>query len=89
MYGPTETTIRSTCHRVIAESGAGPIERPITNTRVYLLDARQGRTPIGVPDELYIGGAGLARGHLGRSELTRERLADSLSEAEDMEEVVI
>jgi thioesterase domain-containing protein len=73
MYGPTETTVWSTVHKVT--SGAGPvvIGKPIANTRIYVLDARRSPAPIGVTGELYIAGAGMARGYLDREELTRER----------------
>jgi catechol 2,3-dioxygenase-like lactoylglutathione lyase family enzyme len=76
MYGPTETTIWSSTHAVRSEDGAGSvvaIGRPIGNTAMYVLDARREPVPIGVAGELYIGGAGLARGYHGRPELTAER----------------
>ncbi|WNG36527.1 amino acid adenylation domain-containing protein [Archangium violaceum] len=77
-YGPTEATIWSTVHRVEpTESGSVPIGRPIPGARVYVLDERLQLVPAGVPGELYVGGAGVARGYLGRPELTSERfLAD-------------
>ena len=77
MYGPTETTIWSTIHRVTSADGQVPIGRPIANTQVYVLDAHRQPTPPGVAGELYIGGAGLARGYLRRDELTRERFVAS------------
>ena len=69
-YGPTETTIWSTVHRVDGNDHGGLIGRPIRNTKVYVLDSRRKLCPIGVPGELYIGGAGVARGYLNRPELT-------------------
>ena len=71
MYGPTETTIWSTTWRV--DRDAISIGRPIANTTLYILDARREPVPIGVAGELYIGGAGVARGYLRRPELTDER----------------
>ena len=71
MYGPTETTIWSTTSRV--EGDAISIGRPIANTTLHILDARREPVPIGVAGELYIGGAGVARGYLRRPELTDER----------------
>jgi amino acid adenylation domain-containing protein len=73
MYGPTETTIWSSVHRVRDVSGTTPIGRPIDNTTFYILDSRQRPVPIGVAGELYIGGDGVARGYFKRPELTAER----------------
>jgi amino acid adenylation domain-containing protein len=72
MYGPTETTIWSTCSRV---SRAEPITigRPVANTSLYILDARMNPVPVGVAGELWIGGDGVARGYRGRPDLTEER----------------
>ena len=66
-YGPTEATINATCWRCEDEKDAdqASIGRPIANTQIYLLDARKQPVPVGITGELYIGGAGLARGYLG------------------------
>ena len=63
MYGPTETTIWSTIHRVTSADGPVPIGRPIANTQVFVLDGHRNLVPPGIVGELYIGGAGLARGY--------------------------
>jgi thioesterase domain-containing protein len=68
VYGPTETTIWSTIWK--AEAGATSIGRPIANTQVHLLDASLEPVAPGTPGELYIGGEGVARGYLGKPELT-------------------
>ncbi len=77
MYGPTETTIWSATHRVEPQAREGtapvPIGRPIADTAIYVVDPQLRPTPIGVPGELLIGGAGLARGYFRRPDLTAER----------------
>ena len=76
VYGPSENTTFSTWYLVEdvpEEATTIPIGRPISNTHCFLLDAQKQLVPIGVPGELYIGGAGLARGYLNRPELTAER----------------
>ncbi|MCA9465211.1 MAG: non-ribosomal peptide synthetase, partial [Nitrospira sp.] len=73
LYGPTETTIWSTAHKVRTGNGPVSIGRPIDNTRTLILDKQFQLTPIGIPGELYIGGEGVARGYRGRPDLTTER----------------
>ncbi len=73
LYGPTETTIWSTAERVTSNTRVIGIGAPIANTEVYVLDASMQLAPIGVPGELYIGGDGVARGYLGRPDLTASR----------------
>lgn len=77
MYGPTETTIWSTVHRVSSSDGSVPIGHPIDNTQVYVLDARRNLVPAGAIGELYIAGDGLARGYLNRPDLTADRFVPS------------
>ncbi len=74
MYGPTETTIWSSSHVVADdESQVVPIGRPVANTTFLVVDDRAGLVPLGVAGELWIGGAGVARGYIGRGDLTRAR----------------
>ena len=73
MYGPTETCIWSTTSPVGGADDPITIGRPIANTRVYVVDRSLRPLPVGVPGEILIGGAGVARGYLERPELTEER----------------
>jgi amino acid adenylation domain-containing protein/thioester reductase-like protein len=78
MYGITETTVHVTYRPLTKEDiespdSGTPIGSPIPDLRVYLLDRHQHPVPIGVPGEIYVGGAGVARGYLNRPELTTER----------------
>jgi len=73
LYGPTETTIWSTVHRVTDNESPIPIGKPIANTQIYLLDDHRQLVPKGVSGELCIGGDGLACGYLNRPELSAEK----------------
>lgn len=76
VFGPTETTIWSTMHELTGADAVVPIGRPLANTHVEIVDAREHRTPIGVPGEILIGGRGVALGYHARPELTRERFVE-------------
>nr|QNL34618.1 SteC [Pseudomonas sp.] len=80
VYGPTEATVDSTVWTLEPHSpvpqGAPPIGKPLCNTRVYILDAHQQLTPLGVVGEMYLGGVQVTRGYLNRPELTAERFLD-------------
>jgi acyl carrier protein len=75
LYGSSEVAADATCFEIdhVPERMSVPIGRPIANTEVYVLDRPLQPVPIGIPGELFVGGAGLARGYLGRPELTAEK----------------
>ena len=73
VYGPTETTIWSSATPIRAGLQAPRVGPPIANTQFYVLDEHSQRVPQGMVGELYIGGAGVARGYWNRPELTAER----------------
>ena len=76
-YGPTEATVGALSGPIVVSSPPRPrrppLGRPLRNVEAYVLDPRQSPVPAGVPGELFLGGAGLARGYLGRPDLTAER----------------
>ncbi len=73
MYGPTECTVDATTAAVHHTPDRPTLGRPLANVRAYVLDPAGQPVPIGVPGELYLGGAGVGRGYLGRPDLTAER----------------
>ncbi|MEH2130688.1 MAG: amino acid adenylation domain-containing protein [Nostoc sp.] len=72
-YGPTEATVITTLDILTPAANSVAIGRPISNAQVYILDQYLQPVPIGVPGELHIGGAGLARGYWQRPELTESK----------------
>ena len=80
MYGITETTVHVTAREITpadtANTGISPIGRPLADTGVYVLDAAGRMVPVGMAGELWVSGAGVARGYLNRAELTAERFVE-------------
>ncbi|HEX2210651.1 MAG TPA: amino acid adenylation domain-containing protein [Longimicrobium sp.] len=75
-YGPTETVVGCSAYTLpngVHRNGAVPVGGPIQNLTFYVLDARMQPVPVGMPGELFIGGAGVARGYLGRPALSAEK----------------
>ncbi|MEU9994297.1 amino acid adenylation domain-containing protein [Streptomyces sp. NPDC050848] len=72
-YGPTETTVYASVAEITGTDGVIPIGRPTAGTALYVVDDTDRPVPVGVPGELLVGGAGVARGYLGREDLTAER----------------
>ncbi|MEU6075791.1 amino acid adenylation domain-containing protein [Micromonospora sp. NPDC047074] len=72
-YGPTEATVYATMADIPADPGEVTIGRPLPNVRAYVLDETRRPVPLGLPGELYLAGAGLAAGYLGRADRTAER----------------
>jgi amino acid adenylation domain-containing protein len=73
-YGPTETTINATLQEVKADASTwNSIGRHTANTRIYILEGSGGLSPVGIWGEIHIAGIQVARGYLGRAELTAER----------------
>ena len=75
-YGPTETTIGKLLYELKGEDnekGTIPIGKPFSNTKAYVLSKEGMQCPVGVPGQLYIAGAGVAKGYLNRPELTNEK----------------
>ena len=78
-YGPTETTVSATFYEPAAHPERQfsqteiPIGRPLANVQLYILDQQLQPVPVGIPGELYIGGAGIAQGYLGRPDLTASK----------------
>jgi amino acid adenylation domain-containing protein/thioester reductase-like protein len=77
MYGITETTVHVTYRPLsradVSETGRGRVGYPLSDLQVCVLDRHQRPAPTGVPGEIYVRGAGVARGYLGRPDLTAER----------------
>ncbi|MBC8953654.1 non-ribosomal peptide synthase/polyketide synthase [Xenorhabdus sp. PB62.4] len=84
VYGPTECTVDATLARIEPDQLYPTMGRPLDNTRLYLLDNAGYPVPLGAVGELYISGAGVARGYLNQPELTAERfLSDPFSDKPD------
>ncbi|WP_143315168.1 non-ribosomal peptide synthetase [Clostridium sp. HBUAS56017] len=79
-YGPTENSVASTMYGIIGnweEDHKIPIGTPIQNSTAYVMDLNNKLLPIGIAGELYVGGDGIAKGYLNRSELTKEKFIEN------------
>ena len=76
-YGPTEYTVITTTFPLDKNYDRSPIGKPIANTKVYIVDKYNNLQPVGVPGELCISGAGLARGYLNQKELTDKKFVNN------------
>ncbi|GAA4316755.1 hypothetical protein GCM10023149_13960 [Mucilaginibacter gynuensis] len=79
-YGPTETTIGKLLYEATytgQKSGVIPIGKPFSNTEIYILSKEGELCPVGIPGQLLIGGTGVAKGYLNRTELTKEKFIDN------------
>ncbi|MBT8342952.1 MAG: amino acid adenylation domain-containing protein, partial [Desulfatitalea sp.] len=76
MFGPTETTVWSTCKRIRTSDAVISVGKPIANTQVYILDPNAKPLPVSTPGELCIGGKGVTLGYHNRPELNAERFLD-------------
>lgn len=75
-YGPTETTVCAAYYRCTPEQERYPIGKPITGYRIYIVDSCHKEVPIGVAGQICIAGLGVARGYIGKEELTNERFGE-------------
>ncbi|MCB9252335.1 MAG: amino acid adenylation domain-containing protein [Flavobacteriales bacterium] len=74
LYGPTEAAIDVTCYKIEnPDLPKVPIGKPVSNTKIYIVDALKRQQPVGIPGELCIGGLQVAQGYLNREELTAEK----------------
>lgn len=78
MYGPTEATVYCTIKKISPNDKLITIGKPIDNTEVYILDENRHKVADGDEGEIYIGGEGIARGYVGRPDLTDERFTDNI-----------
>ena len=78
LYGSSEVAADATWHEVSQDTQSSvAIGKPISNTQIYLVDTYSNPVPIGIPGEIYVGGAGLARGYLNRQDLTDQRFVSN------------
>ncbi len=76
MFGPTETTVWSTCKRIHYADSVITVGTPIANTQIYILDGKLNLLPVSTPGELCVGGAGVTLGYHNRPELSADRFVE-------------